>query len=72
MIPYFDGRLGAGMNYLGSRTNDEDYSTVLGSLKKPHLDYFHMFYAGHSLIRWHRRPAFWVKVLRRRSHCIRD
>ncbi|WP_027531675.1 amidohydrolase family protein [Bradyrhizobium sp. WSM3983] len=49
MIPYFDGRLGAGMAYLGSRTNDEDYSSVLSSLKKPHLDYFHMFYADTAL-----------------------
>ena len=29
MIPFFDGRIGAGMEVLGSRTSDEDYSKVL-------------------------------------------
>src|SRR5258707_1120642 len=38
MIPYFDGRIGAGMEELGSRTSDEDYSNILSSLKLPHLD----------------------------------
>ncbi len=33
MIPFFDGRIGAGMQFL-----------VLSSLKRPHLDYFRMFY----------------------------
>src|SRR5579883_808279 len=49
MIPYFDGRIGAGMEFLGSRTADEDYSSVLPSLKKPHLDYFKMFYADTAM-----------------------
>jgi hypothetical protein len=45
MIPYFDGRVGPGLEVLGSRTKDEDYSCILPSLKRPHLDYFRMFYA---------------------------
>lgn len=49
MVPLSDGRMGAGMEFLGSRTPDEDYSKVLSSLKKPHLDYFHMFYADTAL-----------------------
>src|SRR3954465_4768985 len=49
MIPFFDGRIGAGMEVLGSRTPDEDYSPVLSSLKRPHLDYFREFYADTAL-----------------------
>ena len=49
MIPFFDGRIGAGMEVLGSRTSDEDYSRVLSSLKRPHLDYFRDFYADTAL-----------------------
>jgi aminocarboxymuconate-semialdehyde decarboxylase len=49
MIPFFDGRIGAGMEVLGSRTSDEDYSMVLKSLKRPHLDYFREFYADTAL-----------------------
>src|SRR5947199_1768880 len=49
MIPFFDGRIGAGMEVLGSRTSDEDYSKVLSSLKRPHLDYFREVYADTAL-----------------------
>src|SRR5438270_105931 len=49
MIPFFDGRIGAGMEVLGSRTSDEDYSQVLSSLKRPHLDYFREFHADTAL-----------------------
>ncbi len=49
MIPYFDGRVGAGLQVLGSRTSDEDYSQILPSLKRPHLDYFHEFYADTAM-----------------------
>jgi uncharacterized protein len=34
---------------LGSRTRNEDYSGVLSSLKRPHLDYFKMFHADTAL-----------------------
>jgi predicted TIM-barrel fold metal-dependent hydrolase len=30
---------------LGARTSDEDYTVILKKLKKPHLEYFKMFYA---------------------------
>jgi predicted TIM-barrel fold metal-dependent hydrolase len=49
MIPYFDKRIESGLAVLGSRTRDEDYSGVLSSLKRPHLDYFKMFYADTAL-----------------------
>ncbi len=49
MIPYYDGRIGAGMAVLGKRTADEDYSKVLPSLKRPHLDYFRDFYGDTAM-----------------------
>src|SRR5436305_5980803 len=39
MIPFYDVRIGPGLQVLGSRTSDEDYAKVLSSLKRPHLDY---------------------------------
>ena len=45
MVPYFEGRVGPGMDQLGKRTTDEDLSLVLKSLKKRPLDYFKDFYA---------------------------
>ena len=45
MVPYFEGRVGPGWGQLGSRTSDEDYSQILSGLKRPHMDYFKMFYA---------------------------
>ena len=49
MIPFFDGRVGAGLEVLGSRTSDEDYSKVLSGLKRPRLDYFRDFYADTAM-----------------------
>ena len=49
MIPYYDGRVGPGLDVLGARTSDEDYSQILPSLKRPHLDYFHDFYGDTAL-----------------------
>jgi len=49
MIPYFDGRVGPGLDVLGSRTLDEDYSGVLKALKRPHMDYFHRFYGDTAM-----------------------
>jgi len=49
MIPYYDGRVGNGMKVLGARTTDEDYSQVLPSLKRPHMDYLHEFYADTAM-----------------------
>jgi len=49
MIPYYDGRIGPGLQVLGARTSDEDYSQVLSSLKRPHMDYLHDFYADTAM-----------------------
>jgi aminocarboxymuconate-semialdehyde decarboxylase len=49
MIPYYDGRVGPGLEVLGARTSDEDYSKILPSLKRPHMDYLHDFYADTAL-----------------------
>ena len=45
MIPFFEGRVGAGWDQMGKRTTDRDLGAVLKALKKPHLDYFKDFYA---------------------------
>jgi aminocarboxymuconate-semialdehyde decarboxylase len=49
MIPFFDGRIGPGMEVLGQRTIEEDHTKVLSSLKRPHLDYFKEFYADTAM-----------------------
>jgi predicted TIM-barrel fold metal-dependent hydrolase len=49
MIPYFEGRVGPGWDQLGSRTSDEDYALILKKLKRPHLDYFKLFYADTAM-----------------------
>ncbi len=45
MIPYFEGRVGPGLDQLGARTHDEDYEALLASLPHRPIDYFKMFYA---------------------------
>ena len=45
MIPYFEGRVVTSWEQLGRRTSDEDYTVILDNLKKPHHEYFKMFYA---------------------------
>ena len=49
MIPYFEERVGAGLSVLGARTAEEDYSEVLSSLKRPHAEYFKMFYGDTAM-----------------------
>jgi predicted TIM-barrel fold metal-dependent hydrolase len=49
MIPYFEGRVKTSWEQLGSRTSDEDYSSILKQLKKPHLEYFKMFFGDTAL-----------------------
>lgn len=45
MIPYFEGRIGYGLDQFGSRTAGEDYEGLLKSLEKRPYDYFKMFWA---------------------------
>lgn len=49
MIPFFDGRVGPGLDQFGSRTSDEDYEGLLKSMPKRPIDYFKMFYADTAL-----------------------
>ncbi len=49
MIPYFEGRIGYGLDQFGARTADEDYGTLLKSLKKRPYDYFKMFWGDTAL-----------------------
>ena len=45
MVPYFEGRVGPGLDQLGKRSNDPDDMGALGRLEKRPYDYFRMFYA---------------------------
>jgi len=45
MTPYFEGRVGPGMDQLGARTSDKDLTQILKRLKKRPLEYFKDFYA---------------------------
>jgi predicted TIM-barrel fold metal-dependent hydrolase len=49
MIPFFDGRLGPGLDQFGSRTSDEDYEGLLKSMAKRPIDYFRMFHVDTAL-----------------------
>ncbi|MEO5895516.1 MAG: amidohydrolase family protein [Vicinamibacterales bacterium] len=44
MIPYFEGRVGYGLDQFGSRTADENYEALLASMPKRPYDYFKMFW----------------------------
>jgi len=45
MVPYFEGRIGYGLDQFGARTADEDYGALRASLGKRPYDYFKMFWA---------------------------
>jgi aminocarboxymuconate-semialdehyde decarboxylase len=49
MVPHFAGRIGPGLDQLGSRTPDEDLSAVAGGLKNRPYDYYKMFYGDTAL-----------------------
>src|SRR5579872_954314 len=52
MAPFFEARISLGMDQLGSRTSDEDYTQLLKQMsargKRP-VDYFRMFYNDTSV-----------------------
>jgi len=45
MVPYFEGRVGYGLDQFGARTADEDYEGLRRSMPKRPFDYFKMFWA---------------------------
>jgi len=49
MIPYFEGRVGPGLDQLGARTPDADKDLITHHLKRRPLDYFRMFYGDTAL-----------------------
>ncbi|MBI4480850.1 MAG: amidohydrolase [Acidobacteria bacterium] len=49
MIPYFEGRIGPGLDQLGARTSEEDKELVTHHLKRRPLDYFRMFYGDSAI-----------------------
>jgi predicted TIM-barrel fold metal-dependent hydrolase len=49
MIPYFAGRIGPGLDQLGSRTEDDDLTRYLRQLEKRPFDYYKMFFADTAL-----------------------
>ena len=49
MLPFFEGRAGAGLDQLGSRTDDPDDAAALGRIRRRPLDYFRMFYGDTAL-----------------------
>ena len=49
MAPFFDARIGLGMDQMGARTTDEDYGALLKRMAKRPLDYFKMFYGDTSV-----------------------
>jgi predicted TIM-barrel fold metal-dependent hydrolase len=49
IVPFQEGRIVSGWAQMGSRTSDEDYSNLLSGLKRPHHEYFKMFYADTAL-----------------------
>ncbi len=49
MVPYFEGRVGWGLDQLGRRTDSEEDLRAKERLTKRPLDYFRMFYADTAL-----------------------
>ena len=54
MVPFCEGRIGGGLDQLGSRSDDPDDGAALKRLKKRPVDYFRMFYGDTALFgAWH-------------------
>ena len=49
MAPFFDARIGLGMDQLGARTADEDYTVILRRMGRRPVEFFKMFYADTSV-----------------------
>ncbi len=50
MIPYFEGRIGPGLDQLGSRTPESEKHLYEHHLRRRPLDYFRMFYADTAVL----------------------
>lgn len=49
MVPYFEGRVGWGLDQVGRRTDEEEDVRAKQALRRRPLDYFRMFYADTAL-----------------------
>jgi uncharacterized protein len=50
MVPYFDKRIENGLAILGSRSGDDEDARALRELRRPLIEYFHLFYADTALL----------------------
>ncbi len=50
MIPYFEGRIGPGLDQLGTRTPEAERDLIQHNLKRRPLDYFRLFYGDTALV----------------------
>ncbi len=50
MIPFFEGRIGPGLDQLGSRTPEHEGHLWKHNLKRRPIDYFRMFYADTAIM----------------------
>jgi predicted TIM-barrel fold metal-dependent hydrolase len=54
MIPFCAGRVGGGLDQLGTRSDDPEDAAALGRLARRPIDYFRMFYGDTALFgAWH-------------------
>ena len=54
MIPFCAGRVGGGLDQLGTRSDDADDAAALGRLARRPIDYFRLFYGDTALFgAWH-------------------
>ena len=54
MIPFCAGRVGGGLDQLGTRSDDPDDAAALGRLARRPIDYFRLFYGDPALFgAWH-------------------
>ena len=72
MIPFFDGRIGAGMEVLGSRTSDEDHTKVLPVAEAAASRLLPRILRRHRAVRRRQRPLLRPRLLRRGSRGVRD
>jgi predicted TIM-barrel fold metal-dependent hydrolase len=54
MLPFCAGRVGGGLDQLGTRSDDAEDAAALGRLRRRPIDYFKMFYGDTALFgAWH-------------------
>ena len=72
MIPFYDGRIGPGLQVLGSRTSDEDYSNILPAQAAAPRLHARLLRRYRAVRRRHPGGALRARVLRRGPRRVRD